>query len=135
LGTEIRSVGVVGLGLMGSGIAQICAMAGLDVVAVEKEQGFLDKGLARIKGSLAKLVEKGKLSVATQELALAKLKSSTRLDDLAACDLVIEAIVEDLGAKNCTAEGPRGAVQAEHDLRLEHLVVPDRGDGRGFGPA
>jgi 3-hydroxyacyl-CoA dehydrogenase len=100
LGTEIRSVGVVGLGLMGSGIAQICAMAGLDVVAVEKEQGFLDKGLARIKGSLAKLVEKGKLSVATQELALAKLKSSTRLDDLAACDLVIEAIVEDLGAKN-----------------------------------
>lgn len=100
MGTEIRKVGVVGLGLMGSGIAQICAMAGLDVVAVEKEQGFLDKGLARIKGSLAKLVEKGKLSVASQELASAKLKSSTRLDDLADCDLVIEAIVEDLGAKN-----------------------------------
>lgn len=100
MSTEIRKVGVVGLGLMGSGIAQICATAGLDVVAVEKEQAFLDKGLARIKGSLAKLVEKGKLSQATQELATSKLKSSTRVADLADCDLVIEAIVEDLGAKN-----------------------------------
>ncbi|MBK6941389.1 MAG: 3-hydroxybutyryl-CoA dehydrogenase [Planctomycetes bacterium] len=85
---------------MGSGIAQICAMAGLDVIAVEKEQAFLDKGLGRIKGSLAKLVEKGKLSQATQELALAKLTSSTKVADLADCDLVIEAIVEDLGAKS-----------------------------------
>jgi 3-hydroxyacyl-CoA dehydrogenase len=97
---EIRKVGVIGLGLMGSGIAQICATAGLDVVAVEKEQALLDKGLARIKASLAKFVEKGKLSIATQELATAKLKSSTNLADLADCDLVIEAIVEDLGVKN-----------------------------------
>lgn len=99
MSTEIRRVGVVGLGLMGSGIAQICATAGLDVVALEKEQSVLDKGLARIRGSLAKLVEKGKLSQATQELATAKLKPSTQMNDLADCDLVIEAIVEDLDAK------------------------------------
>lgn len=112
MGTEIRKVGVVGLGLMGSGIAQICATAGLDVIVVEKEQGFLDKGLGRIKGSLAKLVEKGKLSQATQELAQAKLKSSTKVADLADCDLVIEAIVEDLGAKKALLKELGGICKA-----------------------
>lgn len=112
MGTEIRKVGVVGLGLMGSGIAQICATAGLDVIVVEKEQGFLAKGLGRIKGSLAKLVEKGKLSQATQELAQAKLKSSTKVADLADCDLVIEAIVEDLGAKKALLKELGGICKA-----------------------
>src|SRR5262245_47847724 len=96
---DIRRVGVVGCGLMGSGIAQVSAMAGCDVVVHEVKQEFLDKGFARIHGSLGKLVEKGKLPAAEADKAKARLKPTTNLADLKDCDLVIEVIVEDLPAK------------------------------------
>ncbi len=103
----IQKVGVVGCGLMGHGIAQVAAQGGCDVVVVEAEQEFLDKGLARIDKSLAKLaakqVEKGKL---TQEQAdafvketRARIRGTLDRADLADRDLVIEAIVENLDAK------------------------------------
>lgn len=96
---SIRKVGVIGCGLMGSGIVQVSAMAGYDVIAIEAEQGALDKGLKRIQGSLAKLVEKEKLTDADAKAAFARIRGSTRHEDLADCDLVVEAIVEDLGVK------------------------------------
>lgn len=96
---DIQRVGVVGCGLMGSGIAQVSAMAGCQVVVHEVSPELLQKGFARIHGSLAKLVEKGRLAADLAEATKARLKGTTSLADLAPCDLVIEVIVENLDAK------------------------------------
>jgi 3-hydroxybutyryl-CoA dehydrogenase len=90
----IKKVGVLGCGLMGSGIAQVAAQARYNTVVVEVEQKLLDKGLSGIGKSLGKFVEKGKLSPADKDSALARLKGSVSLEDLADCDIVIEAITE-----------------------------------------
>ena len=90
----IKRVGVLGCGLMGSGIAQAAAQSGYDTVVVEVEQKLLDKGIAGIDKSLGKFVEKGKLSAADKDACLSRLKGSTSLKDLAQCDIVIEAITE-----------------------------------------
>ena len=84
---------------MGSGIAQIAAMSGCTVVIREVAKDLLDKGLARIHGSLAKLVEKGKLAADAADKAKARLTPTTNLADLKDCDLVVEAIVENLDEK------------------------------------
>jgi 3-hydroxybutyryl-CoA dehydrogenase len=91
---KIKRVGVLGCGLMGSGIAQIAAQSGYDTVVVEVEQKFLDKGLAGIDKSLGKFVEKGKLSADDKGKSMARLRGSTSLKDLADCDIVVEAITE-----------------------------------------
>jgi 3-hydroxybutyryl-CoA dehydrogenase len=97
---EIRTVGVCGAGLMGSGIAQTCAGAGFDVVLMEVAQEPLDRGMAGITKSLDKFVEKGKLSQADRDATLGRLKTTTRVADLAPCDLVIEAIIESVDVKS-----------------------------------
>jgi 3-hydroxybutyryl-CoA dehydrogenase len=96
---EISKVGVVGCGLMGHGIAQICAQNGWDVVVREIDQGQLDKGMAKIEKQLAKAVEKGKLEQSDADAALARISSTLDYAELADCDLVIEAITEDLDKK------------------------------------
>ena len=96
----MQRVGVVGCGLMGSGIAQVAAAAGYDVVIREVEEAFLEKGLSRIRGSLGKLAEKGKITEDQRDQALARLEPTTDLAALADCDLVIEAIIENLDTKN-----------------------------------
>ncbi len=104
---NVRRVGVVGCGLMGHGIAQIAAQGGFDVVVAEADSGALERGLARIDKSLAKLaekqVEKGKKSsedaAAEAKAVRARVSGTLSRRDLADCDLVIEAIVEDLDAK------------------------------------
>ncbi len=96
---EIRKVGVVGCGLMGSGIAQVAAMAGFPTVVREVSQELLSKGLASIEKSLTKLVEKGKLSREQKSQVLGRLKPTLELDNFADCDLVIEAIIENLDRK------------------------------------
>jgi len=104
---EIKKVGVVGCGLMGHGIAQVSAQAGYEVVVVEAEQGFLDKGLGRVRKSLDKLAEKAvKKGKASEEDARAnadatwgRITGSTDRATLADCDLVVEAIIEDLDVK------------------------------------
>lgn len=96
---QIKKVGVLGCGLMGAGIAQVCAQAGFDTVVREVEQQYLDKGLSRIKGLLDKDVAKGRLSDKDQAATLGRLHGTTSFDDLADCDLIIEAIVENLDAK------------------------------------
>ncbi|MGD0923391.1 MAG: 3-hydroxybutyryl-CoA dehydrogenase [Terriglobia bacterium] len=96
---EIRKVGVVGCGLMGSGISQAAAVAGLPTVVLEVSQQLLDKGLASIDRSLSKFIEKGELSDQQKSQAVARLQPTLSLDDFADCDLVIEAIVENLERK------------------------------------
>src|SRR5512133_2252648 len=95
---EVKKVGVLGCGLMGSGIAQVAAAAGFDVAVLEVEQRFLDKGFVALEKSLAKLAEKGKLKDPA-EAVRARLKGTTRKEDLADCDLIIEAVVENLTEK------------------------------------
>lgn len=96
---EIRKVGVVGCGIMGSGIAQICAQKGYAVFVSEKSTSFLDKGLATIRKTLQNMVGGNKLSDAEKEEILGRINGDTRLDHLAQCDLVIEAVTEDLALK------------------------------------
>jgi 3-hydroxybutyryl-CoA dehydrogenase len=95
---EIRKVGVLGCGLMGSGIAQVAATAGCNVTVLEVEQKFLDKGFAGIEKSLAKFAEKGTLTETPQAIR-ARLKGTTNKQDLADCDIVIEAIIENVEDK------------------------------------
>lgn len=96
---EIKKVGVVGLGLMGSGIAQVCAQAGLETVAREVSDELVAKGRKSIEGVLGKAVEKGKLTGEARDAVLARLTYTTKLSDMAGCDLVIEAVTESLPLK------------------------------------
>jgi len=100
---EIKKVGVLGCGLMGSGIAQVAAMAGFDVTVLEVEQKFLDKGFAGIEKSLAKFAEKppekGGITAQQKDAARARLKGTTRREDLADCDIIIEAVIENVAQK------------------------------------
>ncbi|HEV2719899.1 MAG TPA: 3-hydroxybutyryl-CoA dehydrogenase [Thermoanaerobaculia bacterium] len=99
---SIKNVGVLGCGLMGSGIAQTCAQAGYNVVVREVEQQFLDKGFKGIEKSLGRFVDKGTLSAADRDASLGRMKGTTSLDDLAGCDIVIEAIIENAELKRET---------------------------------
>ncbi len=98
----IRRVGVLGAGLMGSGIAEVCARAGYDTIVREVDDALVKKGIARIEASLSKAVERGKLPPAEQSATRRRISSTTRLEDLADCDLVLEAIVENLDVKKET---------------------------------
>ncbi len=95
----IKRVGVLGCGLMGSGIAQIAAQSGYDTIVRETDDRFIEKGFGRIKGMLAKGVEKGKVTQADMDATMGRLKGTTKLEDLKDCDIVIEAIIENLDAK------------------------------------
>jgi 3-hydroxybutyryl-CoA dehydrogenase len=95
----IKKVGVVGCGLMGSGIAQVTAEAGYPVVVHEVEQRFLDKGLGLMEKNWARAVEKGKLTAEAKAKAAANLRGTLSLQDLRDCDLVIEAIIENIEEK------------------------------------
>ena len=97
---SIQKVGVVGAGLMGSGIAEVAATRGFDVTVREVDQASADKGRARIEKSLARAVSKEKISEEDRDAALGRLTFTTKVADLAPCDIVIEAIVEDLEVKN-----------------------------------
>ena len=96
---EITRVAVLGCGQMGSGIAQVAATAGFPVIARDVETGMLAKGQGAIRKSLDKLVEKGKLPSSARDAALERLTFTTDLADLAACDIIIEAVTEDLQLK------------------------------------
>jgi 3-hydroxybutyryl-CoA dehydrogenase len=97
--SEVRTVGVVGSGIMGSGIAEVAARAGADVVVVERDDQLLERGRARIESSLAKAVERGKLPAEERDAVLARVRGATDLSELAGADLVIEAATEDIDAK------------------------------------
>ena len=96
----ISRVGVVGGGLMGSGIAQVAAQAGIETVLRELTEPLVSRARDAIGRSLARSIEKGKLTADARDAALGRLTLTTTLGDLASCDLVIEAVVEDLDVKN-----------------------------------
>src|SRR5436853_141229 len=96
---DIRIIGVVGAGTMGHGIAQVFAQAGFDVRLVDVSQPMLDRAETQIRGSLAKFVDKGKLTASDRDAALGRLRMTTGLEDLVDADYVVEAIVENAEAK------------------------------------
>jgi 3-hydroxybutyryl-CoA dehydrogenase len=114
---DIKKVGVLGCGLMGSGIAQVAATAGFDVTVLEQEQKFLDKGFATIEKSLSRLVErgveKGGLTAEQKTTAQSRLKGTTNMQDLADCDIVVEAIIENVPEKRKTYAQLDGIVKRD----------------------
>ena len=95
----VDKVGVVGLGTMGSGIAQLCIQAGVPTVAIEGSDELVERGRGRIDTQLARAVEKGRLEEGERERMLGLLDATTDVSSLAGCDLVIEAVFEDLAVK------------------------------------
>ena len=99
---KIKKVGVLGCGLMGSGVAEVAARAGYATVVREVSEELLEKGRTRIEGSLGRAIKKGKLEEAESEAILGRISGVVELDELADCDLVVEAIVENVEAKRQT---------------------------------
>ncbi len=112
---DIKTVGVLGCGLMGAGVAQVAAAAGFRTIVLEVDEGVLAKGLGRIDKFLEGGVTKGKMSAADKAAILGRLSGTTTYGDLAGCDLVIEAIVENVDAKR-QAYGAVEAVVGAHCL-------------------
>ena len=98
----IKTVGVIGCGLMGSGIAQVSAQAGFPTVVVEVSQELLDRGISGIRRNLDGLVAKGRLGDGERDALLGRIKGTIRLEELAGCDLVVDAITENQPLKNET---------------------------------
>ncbi len=98
----IKTVGVLGCGLMGAGIAQVCAAAGYKTIAREVDQAFLDKGLGRIRKFLEDGVAKGKVTAEARDTTAANLSGTTSVEGLKDCDLIVEAIIENLEEKRKT---------------------------------
>jgi len=96
---EVRRVAVIGSGVMGSGIAEVCARAGLDVIVLETSVELLSRGRERIERSMASGVERGRLDAGERDAALLRVLGTTRLEELEPADLVLEAATEDAGIK------------------------------------
>ncbi|HEY7213384.1 MAG TPA: 3-hydroxybutyryl-CoA dehydrogenase [Thermoanaerobaculia bacterium] len=110
---KIKKVGVLGCGLMGSGIAEVAARSGYETVVREVTEELVDKGLAKIQGSLGKAVEKGKLDAAARDETVARLSGTVDLAALADCDIVVEAIVENVEEKHKTLSALDQAVKED----------------------
>ena len=95
----IQRVGVIGAGTMGNGIAQTCAVAGIEAVMLDVQDAAVQRGMKTIQGSLERLLKKEKLSAADRDVALARIKGTTNYDELESCDLIIEAATENLELK------------------------------------
>ena len=111
----IQQVMVIGAGQMGSGIAQVCALNGYDVILHDVQEAVVAKGVTNIANQLARQVEKGKLTVAVREATLSRLTASTDLQDAARVDLVIEAVVENIEMK-ATLFAELDKIAAEHTI-------------------
>lgn len=111
--SKIRKVGVLGAGLMGSGIAEVAARAGYETVVREVTEELVEKGIGKIRGSLGKAVDKGKLEASARDEALGRLSGTVDLGALADCDIVVEAIIENLDEKRKTFTALDEAVKPE----------------------
>lgn len=96
---EVKKIGVVGAGTMGNGIAHVAAMNGYDVVMIDVKDEFLERALATISKNLDRMIKKEKITQADKDATLARIKKSTDLKDVADCDVVIEAVTEDIAIK------------------------------------
>jgi len=110
---DVKSVGVIGCGIMGSGIVEVCAKTGMIVTFVEVDQERAERGRQSIERSLAKAVERGKLDESARDETLARITATTNLDDVAGADLIIEAVSEELPTK------------LEVFRRLDEITRPD----------
>ncbi|MPY87120.1 MAG: 3-hydroxybutyryl-CoA dehydrogenase [Luteitalea sp.] len=110
---EVKTLGVLGCGLMGSGIAQVAAQAGYRTIVLEVDQALLDDGLGRIEQFLSKGVARGKVTEDAKAATIANITGTTRYEDLKACDLVVEAIVENLDAKKDAYRHVEAVVRAD----------------------
>jgi 3-hydroxybutyryl-CoA dehydrogenase len=108
---KIKKVGVLGCGLMGSGIVEVAARAGYPTVVREVSEELLEKGIGRIRKSLDRAVDKGKMEAAARDTALGAIHGTVKLDELEECDLVVEAIVENLDEKKQTYQALAGVLQ------------------------
>jgi 3-hydroxybutyryl-CoA dehydrogenase len=123
--TEPRgTVGVVGLGTMGAGIAQVCVQAGFPTIGVEIEEPLCERARGRIEHYLSRGVEKGRLSAEEKDAALARLETATDHAALAPCEVVIEAIVEELEAKQALFRELEGIVSADCVLATNTSALP-----------
>jgi 3-hydroxybutyryl-CoA dehydrogenase len=133
---DIRQVGVVGCGLMGSGIAEVCARAGYEVVVREVSRELLDGGLARIEASLARARDRGKIGEDEARRAWGAIHGTTSMADLAVSDLIIEAVIEKMAEKQAVFREldvlcPAGTVFASNTSSLsitEMAAATGRGD-------
>ena len=121
---EVKTIGVVGAGQMGSGIAQVAAQAGYQVVLVDVAEAFLERGLGTIRRSLGKFLEKGRISQEDHDAALARIRTSLDLEALKDTDLVVEAIVEDEGEKRRLFERLGALVKPEAILASNTSSIP-----------
>jgi 3-hydroxybutyryl-CoA dehydrogenase len=96
---KVEKIGVVGCGIMGSGIAQNCAQSGYQVVALDVSEEIVNKGLKVISSSLRRSVDKGRISQPDMNAVLGHIKGTTNMNDFAECDLIIEAVIEELEVK------------------------------------
>ncbi len=133
-GMKIRRVAVLGGGLMGSGIAEACAVAGFDVIVREIDDDALARLRVRLGQSLAHAAERGRLGAAQLESALGRIQLTVDLHDLADVDLVIEAVPEKVEEKTRVLSETAAIVRTAHDCRVEHVVNPDY-PARRRGPA
>ena len=125
----IEKVGVVGCGLMGSGIAQVAAQAGCQVTVREVSPQLVDKGLQSIDKNLQRLVDKGTLSAADRDQIRGRLRGTTNLEDLKDSDLIIEAIIEQLPAKRELWTALDKICPKHTDFRQQHFLAFHHGNG------
>ena len=109
----VHAIAVIGAGAMGSGIAQVAAVAGLGVTLIEVSDAAVEKGLDRVRGTLQKLVAKGKMTQADKEAALGSIRGTTALEDVAPADVVIEAVTENYDVKLDLLQRVDALVRAE----------------------
>jgi 3-hydroxybutyryl-CoA dehydrogenase len=130
---EVKTIGVVGAGQMGSGIAQVAAQAGYEVVLLDVSQEALERGLEAIRRSLAKFLEKGRITEEALEAALGRIRTTLDLEALGEADLIVEAIVEDEGAKRALLERLGALAKPEAILASNTSSIPITALGRYSG--
>jgi 3-hydroxybutyryl-CoA dehydrogenase len=130
---EVKTIGVVGAGQMGSGIAQVAAQAGYQVLLLDASEEALRRGLEAIRRSLAKFLEKGRITEEALEAALGRIRTTLNLEALGEADLIVEAIVEDEGAKRALLERLGALAKPEAILASNTSSIPITALGRYSG--
>jgi 3-hydroxybutyryl-CoA dehydrogenase len=130
---EVKTIGVVGAGQMGSGIAQVAAQAGYQVLLLDASEEALRRGLEAIRRSLAKFLEKGRITEEALEAALGRIRTTLDLEDFREADLIVEAIVEDEGAKRALLERLGALAKPEAILASNTSSIPITALGRYSG--
>jgi 3-hydroxybutyryl-CoA dehydrogenase len=130
---EVKTIGVVGAGQMGSGIAQVAAQAGYQVLLLDASEEALRRGLGAIRRSLAKFLEKGRITEEALEAALGRIRTTLDLEALGEADLIVEAIVEDEGAKRALLERLGALAKPEAILASNTSSIPITALGRYSG--